>query len=341
MERIGIGVIGAGIIGGEHAKVFASDPRTRLVGVCDLDLERARALAATHGAPFHTSELAALLARDDIQAVSVATPDHAHLDAAVEAARAGKHILCEKPLATSTADARSIVEAAAAAGVSLMVDFHNRFNPPFVHVKRAIETGEIGEPQLLQLRLSDTIYVPTRMLSWAAKASVAWFLACHCVDLVRWLTGREVERVYAVARSRVLRAMGIDTPDFYHLTLELGGGCVATVENCWILSEAAPTIADFRAEIVGATGHANVQTLPHSVVTLAGPSGYRNPDCLGGVDVHGRLVGFAYESVRHFVDHLVDGVPLVATGADGVEATRVICAAEESARSGQPVEVTA
>ncbi len=338
-EAIGIGIIGAGIVGTEHARVFANDPRTRVLAVCDLDVDRARLLARSCDAPIATASLRELLDLPGLRAVSVATPDFDHLTPALAAAEAGKHILCEKPLATAVEDARSILGAARRAGVSLMVDFHNRFHPAFLRAKEAIDAGEIGPLQLIHLRLSDAVRVPTEVLSWAEEGSVAWFLGSHCVDVVRWLTGREIERVYAVSRARVLRELGIDTPDFFHMTLELDDGSVATVENCWILADAAPSAVDFHAEVVGARGHIKIQPQPHSVITVAGTAGFRAPDVLGGPDTYGRPTGFPSEAVRHFIDHLASGCPLVATGEDGLEVTRVICAAEESARAGAAVRI--
>lgn len=336
-ETIGFGIIGAGIIGTAHARVYARDARSHVVAVCDVDEARARSLAEEVGAEGWTTSVEELLAMDGLDAVSVATPDFDHEVPASLAARAGKHLLCEKPLAMTVPEAEAIVAVAYDAGVSLMVDFQNRFNPAFLRAKESIDAGEIGVPQLLHLRLSDTIFVPTKMLSWAARGSVAWFLGSHCVDIVRWLTGREVERVQAVSRSRVLREMGIETPDFFLMTLEMDNGSVATIENCWILSEQSPAVVDFEAEIVGSRGHIKVQPVPHSVVTISSDPGHRCPDVLGGWESYGRLVGFANESVRHFIDHLADGVPLAAEGDAGVAATRVICAAEESARCGLPV----
>lgn len=339
-ETIGIGIVGAGIIGKAHARVFTEDPRTRVVGVCDLAEERARQLARECGAgTAATGSLRDLLDLPGLSAVSIATPDFDHLTPALAATAAGKHLLCEKPLATTVEDATSILQSAQRAGVSLMIDFQNRFNPAFLQAKEAIASGEIGPVQLMHLRLSDAIYVPTKMLSWAEEGSVAWFLGSHCVDIVRWLTGREVERVYAVSRARVLRQRGVDTADFFHMTLELDDGCVATIENCWILSDNAPAIVDFHAEIVGAEGHIKVQPIPHGMVTVASAAGYRSPDVLGGHETYGRMTGFANESVRHFISHLATGQPLAVTGQDGLEATRVICAAEESARAGVPVRI--
>lgn len=340
MDAIGVGVIGVGLWGSYHAYTYASDPRVRLVGICDLDRARARERARETGAEFGTDSPSELLSRSDIAAVSIATPDFAHRDLAVAAAEAGKHILCEKPLATTAEDARAILHAASANSVSVMVDFHNRFNPAFHNAKALVENGEIGSPRYVNIHLSDTIHVPTAMLSWASKSSVAWFLGSHAVDLVRWLTGSEVKRVYAVSRSVVLRARGVDTPDFIHMTLELEGGCVATVENTWILGDAAPAVFALGGLISCSEGHVDLQVSPHAVATVTSEDGYKCLDLLAVQKIQGRWVGFAIESIRHFVSFLAGETELAVTGEDGLAATRIIVAAEESARTGVPVDIT-
>nr|MBP7562126.1 Gfo/Idh/MocA family oxidoreductase [Armatimonadota bacterium] len=108
MERIGVGIIGVGLFGENHARLYRQDPRTKLVGLCDLNTVRADALARELGVGFVTGSAEELLAREDIQAVSVATPDFAHTGLALAALARGKHVLCEKPLATSAAEARQV-----------------------------------------------------------------------------------------------------------------------------------------------------------------------------------------------------------------------------------------
>src|SRR5260221_12490600 len=139
MDKIGFGVIGTGIVGGAwHAHVYSRAPRAKLVAVCDLNEQRANEIGKKYGAEKVYSDYRKLLENPEIKAVSIATPDFAHREIAVAAAEAGKHILVEKPLATTVEDAEAIVKAAKKAGVKLMVDFHNRVNPPFAGAKESI-----------------------------------------------------------------------------------------------------------------------------------------------------------------------------------------------------------
>ena len=338
MEKVGFGVIGTGKWGELHASVYASHPGITLAGVADEIEHRAESVAQAYGTR-HYTDYRALLADDLIKAVSIVTPDFAHAEIAVAAAEAGKHILVEKPLATTLDDCRRIIDAAERNGVKLMVDFHNRWSPPFYKAWEALRRGEIGEPQYLYYRLSDTIFVPTEMLSWAAKSSVLWFIGTHSIDTVRWLLGDEVRKVYAVSRSSVLKGMGIDTPDYYQATLEFRSGVTAIIENGWILPKTTPSIIDLKCEIVGSKGALYLDASHSRTLEKYTEVQASYPDVLVMPTVHGERKGFAAESIRHFIDCVLHDRSPEVTGRDGLEVTRIVLAIEESARTGRPVEL--
>ena len=343
MPNTGFGVIGVGTWGERHAAVYAYRPDVELTVVCDANEERAKEIARRYGAKGWTTDYREAMAPDGLGkglgAVSVVTPDFAHRDVALAAAEAGKHVLCEKPLATTVEDCEAIIGAAGEAGVKLMVDFHNRFNPPMLRIKEALDDGELGEPVMMYVRLSDTIFVPTKMLSWAGRSTVGWFLGSHSFDLVRWLCGAEVKRVYAVSRSVVLKDRGIDTPDFFQTTLDLENGATAHVENCWVLAETAPAVFDFKCEVVGTKGTMYADMSHHRMLRKYTPEGAAYPDVMACPEVHGRPTGFAIESIHHFVDCVLGAREPLVTGEDGLRATKIVLAMEESARAGRPVEV--
>lgn len=335
---VGFGVIGAGTWGTLHARTYASTPGVRLAAVCDLDPERARQAA---GGARVATDYRELLADPEVRAVSIVLPDFLHRDAVVAAAEAGKPILVEKPLATTEEDARAMIDAAAANGVALMVDFHNRWSPPFAALKEALDAGELGAAQMVSYRLNDTVFVPTQMLRWAGRSSALWFLASHCLDTLLWLLdarsgGDAVERVFCVARSRLLRdAHGVDTPDFFQSLLEWRSGLVVHLENAWILPEGAPSVFDLKCEFVGAEGAFFIDGSFHGAQKVRARTTY--PDALVAPTVHGRPAGFAAESIRHFARCVLTGETPAVDGVDGLAVTRLIRALEESARQGVPV----
>src|SRR5690606_23752329 len=160
---------------------------------CDQDEGRARAMAAqAPGASVHT-DYRALIDDPRVDAVSVATPDFTHTPIILAALAAGKHVLSEKPLATTLEEAEQIAAAAKASPAKLMVDFHNRANPALVALHDAVAAGEIGRPVHGFAKLSNTTFVPLSMLSWAARSSALWFLGSHLVDVLRYILGDEVK----------------------------------------------------------------------------------------------------------------------------------------------------
>ncbi len=342
MTKTGFGVIGTGIVGGAwHAHVYHHMPKSELVAVCDLNGERAREIAERYGVQHVYTDYRELLARDDIAAVSIATPDFAHRDIAVAAARAGKHILVEKPLATTVDDAEAILAAVDDAGVKLMVDFHNRVNPAFVTARQSVLDGELGDIKYIYARLSNTTFVPTQMLPWASKSSALWFLASHTCDLSHWLLNDKAVRVYAVSRSGVLKEKGIDTQDFHVAIIEFAGGAVVTLENSWILPESEPNVFNMKMEILGSEGALYVNTSDNRTVEKYTAGSVSLPDTLGfTLDANSaRLSGFVLEAIARFVDAVTDDQPVLATGSEAALVTRVLTAIETSARSGQPVDL--
>ena len=342
MEQVGFGVIGTGIVGGAwHAHVYATMPQSKLVAVCDLDEKRASEIAMKYGVKAVYTDYRKLLENPEVKAVSIATPDFAHREIAVAAAEAGKHILVEKPLATTVEDAEAIVRAVNKAKVKLMVSFHNRVSPPFANAKQSILKGELGKPVYIYARLSNTTWVATQMLPWASKSSALWFLGSHVTDLAHWLLDDEPKRVYAVTRAGILKEMGVDTQDFHVAIVEFKNGAVVTLENAWILPETEPSVFNLKFEILGSKGSVYINTSDHRLMQQFTTENASLPDVLG-ITFGGespRLSGFVLEAIARFVDAVVSDQPVLASGEDGLVVTRVLCAIQDSAASGKPVDL--
>jgi predicted dehydrogenase len=330
-------VIGLGTFGIWHVRVYKDLPSSTLVAVADLNEARAREVGEQMGVPaFTTPE--ALLDLPEVEAVSIAVPDHLHTEVCLSALERRKHVLVEKPLATRLSDAQRLVAAAHHAGVVLMVDFANRWSPPFAEAKRVIAAGTLGVPQYMYIRLNDTIHVPTKMLAWAAESSVAWFLGSHCVDLARWLLDDEAVRVTAVSRAAVLPSLGVRTADFYQATIEFGKGAVVNLENCWILPETNPTVFEFVTEIVGSRGKISIDTAQHRAMEVFTDRASSLPDLLMFLHSEGRWTGFGAEPIHHFVSTVLRGSPPAVTAEDGLAAVRLVRAMEEAAATGRAVD---
>lgn len=339
-----LGLVGAGIWGTLHARAYAQNPTAELAAVCDVDEARARRLAVQYHIPKVFTDVDRLL-EEDLDGISVVTPDNAHAEIVLKAAARGLHILVEKPLATTVEECSAMMTAAEKAGVILMVDWHNRWNPPIYNAWKAIQEGELGDVRYIYYRLSDTVYVPTRMLPWAGKSSVMWFLGSHSLDTTCWLIGRQPRRVYCQKRSGMLAGMGVDTPDLYVTLLEFDNGAMAVVENTWIMPQQSPALIDHKVEILGAKGAIYLDPTHHGAYAQYSPKtaqGFPNPafpDLFVTPEVYGKQVGFAVESIHHFVQCIQDKTPPLATGLDGLRNTRLILAAERSTLAGMPVDI--
>ncbi len=331
------GVIGAGIQGEGHIKCVAAANNAQLVAVADLDEARAQKMAAQYGAEHAVTDYHDLLELEQIDAVSIVLPDHLHRRVCEDAFAAGKHVLVEKPMATSVADAEAILAAQEKSGKKLMVNWSNRWMHSFAQTKAALDAGELGEPLYCYARLNNTLFVPTQMLSWASSTQLPFWLICHRYDIARWYFQSEARRINAVSRSVKLKSMGIDTPDFYQATVEFENGCVGNFESCWIMPETMPSIVDSKFELVCTDGYVNIDaTLPD--FTLATHEKYSNRGILYG-DVMGEPVGFLNQGIKHFINSvLLDEQPLI-TGYDGLMITKALAAMVESAEKGQPVEL--
>jgi predicted dehydrogenase len=338
MKQFRVGIVGAGLWGANHARVFGTLPQTKVVAVCDVSPERAKAMQASAGAQSAYTRYEDLIADSKVDIVSVATPDFAHTPIILAALAADKHVLSEKPLATTVAEAESVAAAAAKSKGKLMIDFHNRVNPAIVQVREAVASGEIGRPVHGSARLSNTTYVPLQMLSWSAKSSALWFLGSHVVDALRFVLGDEIVRVYAVAREGVLAGRGVATKDVHLSTLEFSKGTVVTMENSWLLSPDNPMLFDFKMELVGERGQIQADPSHNGAVRRLTGTGMKYAELLGVAPTgEGRIGGFVLESIARFVDAIAGDAPLLAGIDDGVINTRVLAAIERSAASGQPV----
>lgn len=339
MARKRFALVGAGLFGEVHAKAYSTHPEAELAAVCDLNADRAKEIASRYGAGKSGTDWREIALDPKIDAASVATPDFAHAEIAIGLARAGKQILVEKPLATTVAEAEQIVKAAQESGVKLMTAFHNRWAPAFHETHRRVEAGELGKVRFIYFRLSNTTFVPLTMLAWASKSSALWFLGSHAIDMVCWLVGEWPERVYCASRRGVLKEKGVDVPDFFQSTLEFPGGAVASIENCWLLPQSAPSVVDLKCEVIGSEGTIYVDTHTSGTLQVMTPESTKYVDLFGQPMIHGRQLGFMVEAIRHFADCVTqDREPLVS-GEVGVEVTRVACALEQSAKTGEPVKI--
>ncbi len=203
MTKNGWGLIGTGRIAGDRILPgINAHSGNKLVGVVSRDQGRADTFSRKFGAEHAYTSYDDLLRNPDVTVVAIHTPNSQHAGQAIAAARAGKHVFCDKPMATSVADAERMVRECEKAGVKLGINFHNRFMPCFIETRRVIASGEIGDVQLVQLEASPGARPGGRLGSWRVDPGMAGLgttmsIGVHVYDILRYLLSSEIATVSA------------------------------------------------------------------------------------------------------------------------------------------------
>src|SRR5437868_9625150 len=222
-------------MGKRHAENLARIiPSARLTAVSDFDQARARTVAEELGATAETT-IEDLVARKDVDAVVIDSPGGLHARHVQLAAKAGKDIFCEKPLATSLADADSALETVQKSGVRLQMGHMRRYDPAYADAMRRIEAGEIGDPIIFKSIGRDQ-ELPPPLYFQQGNAMLFLDSSIHDFDLARWLMRDEVERVQAFGSSRMPEVKPYNDLEAGVVNLQFAGGAIGNVESfrqCW------------------------------------------------------------------------------------------------------------
>lgn len=243
------GIISTGRIAGAFAEALVPSEEARMVAVASRAQEPAAAFARTYGIPRAYGSYAELLADPEVEAVYIGLPNSLHAEWTIKAAQAGKHILCEKPLGVSRAEAETMFEAARAGGVWLMEAFMYRFHPRTLKVKELIDSGAIGKVLLIRASFGFTVTSPANVRLSAELAGGALMdVGCYCVNFARMVVGAAPSRVAAVARPA---ESGVDAT--LAATLDYAGGALAQI-SCSLTSS-----HHHLAQIIGSAGIIEVE----------------------------------------------------------------------------------
>jgi len=325
-----VGIVGAGGMGRVHTTAWQTTP-AQVVGYRDIRPERAENYAQRYGGRAYES-LDALLA--DVDVISCTTPTDVHYEIVMAAARAGKHVICEKPLARTLAQGREMVAVCRDAGVKLLVGQVVRFFPEYDRAKRAIDGGMIGKPAVLrfsrcvsQPRLS----VDNWFVDFSRSGGLILDLMVHDFDQARWMAG-EVTRVYAKALSVARPEVGVDHA---LAILTHASGAITHVEGSW----AYPPIFTTTFEVAGSEGLLTfdaesskpIQFLRHQQVNTEIPEVPLPSNPL--------LESQYVTEIKAFYEAIAHGAPVRVSAVDGLAAIQIALAAIESAQTGRAVEI--
>ncbi len=310
-------------------------PGVELAAIYDEDAGRGKQFAAQFGARFYATATE-LLDQNSINAVIVTSPTDQHRDLVCAAAGAGKHILCEKPIATNIVDARAMIAACDEAGVLLQIPFVCRFYPMVQAARRMIQSGEIGRVLGIVGGNRGRPPLPPQYPEWItdpvhAGGGALLDHSVHVTDALRFILESEVGSVYA--EKSVFSERGLKVEDCGLLSLVFQNGIIATVDPSWSLPENNSYHYDFYLRILGEKGTLNLDDTRQALTVVSDDPARRAVAAEPfGIDVD-------TEMVQHFIRCVQAGEHLfpAATGQDGLRALEIALAAYESTQSRQPV----
>jgi predicted dehydrogenase len=336
-SEVRIGLIGLGVMGDLYARIYAAHPLAELAAVSSRRPAKLAEFEGRFGAKGYL-DYHEMIDREALDAVVIATPDDTHFEPAKAALLARRHVLIEKPLTTTVSEADELVRLASAQGLKMQVTFNHRWLPPYQQAKQTIAKGDIGAPLAAFARKNDTIFVPTEMISWAAKTTPAWFLSSHDIDLIRWLFASEPVEARAWGRQEVLKARGIPTYDLIQAQVRFANGAIATFESGWIYPNTFPTIVDSFIEVIGVDGHIHLDRKRESV-EVSTPKAFTYPKNFIAQEIFGRIRGAFPACLEDFLYSIIDGTEPHVTGYDGRQVTATLEAIHQSLVSDTTVTV--
>ncbi|UQF70440.1 inositol 2-dehydrogenase [Vagococcus lutrae] len=329
-KELVVGVIGGGRIGKLHTNNLVRMAGVKVKKVADIFADKMPDFEKEVGVPL-VADFDEILTDDEIDAVFICSPTDTHAELIKKAAKAGKHIFCEKPISSSDEETLSAYEVVKEAGVKFQLGVNRRFDRNFAQVKEHVTSGAIGDIQLLRIDSRDPEAPP---LSYVKSSGGLFFdMMIHDFDMARFIAGSEVEEVYASGEALVnpeIKGIDIDTAV---VTLKFENGCLGVISN----SRQAVYGYDQRLEAFGSKGASQAENELVNNVTLSDVEGVHSQKPL-----HFFLERYndAYiAEVEQFLDAIRNNTETVVTFEDGIMAQRLAFAANESLKTGQPVRV--
>jgi predicted dehydrogenase len=352
MAKLGVGIIGLDIHYhayplGEYLRDGVAD--AHLVAVSDLDAQRAHEFAKAYNATASYTDHRDLLNRDDVDAVVVTSYTAAHATHCIDAAAAGKHIMVDKPIATTLSDADRIIDAAKGAGVYLMTAYPLRFAPPYAKAKRWIEAGKIGEP----VSGAYSMRIPLPLMRGTPDADdPGWFIdpeksggggfLDHCIhyaDLLRWLFNSEAVSVMGKVGRLTTKDLPVDDYGVAIVTFE--SGAIVTIESSWHGAKwygRSATSPD-TCFISGTEGEIFIRYRKTPQVELYGGDQPYEGSNFWDYEGEGRYDTGYRRLLQSFVQSVQNDTPPPVTGEDGRKALEISLAGYMSSRDGKEIEL--
>lgn len=340
MDKIGVGIIGAGAVGYEHIQNCKTSEHANVLAVVTRTEAHAKQAAEKFGVESWYTDYKELLKREDITLVSVCTPNYLHAKQIIDAAKAGKHVICEKPMARTLEEADRMIEAARTNDVFLMNPSHQRFVPVLENVKSILDL--LGTITFVRYRFAHE----GPYTHWHAKSEEKWFfnseqsgggvlldLGPHALDLLDWYFG-EVEKVQSAVLNTFEKPTKVE--DNAVLLLKFKNGVVAEIDTSWVSN---PPFNEF--QIYGTKGTIKVDIWERSPVEIMPKKLKRNKEVkeLSFTDVIRQISVSKQKMMHYFIDCVRQNKKPEMTGELGRRILQVVLAGYESARTNSPVSL--
>lgn len=334
MKQLNIGIIGAGRIGKVHMQSITYNvPSAKVLGITDVFKDGLQELADKYGIPKIYDNYKDMLADEEIDAVLVCSSTDTHADISIEAAEAGKHVFCEKPVDLTPEKVKAVIAAVEKAGVKLQVGFNRRFDHNFSQVRSLINEGKVGNLELIKITSRDPEPPPAEYA--AVSGGMFLDMTIHDFDMARFLAGSDVTEVYVNAACLVDPAIGqAGDVDTAIINLKFENGALGVIDN----SRRAAYGYDQRIEVFGSLGAAMAANDTPTTVTVMNADGVTTDKPLYFF-LERYMQSFRDEMIQ-FVDAVQNDKPTPTTGLDGLNSILVALAAKKSVAEGRAVKIS-
>jgi predicted dehydrogenase len=336
MKTLKVGVIGAGFIGSLHARIYRESFGSELVAIADSNPKVKDTVAKDLGCAYYSS-YEEMLQKADIDAVSICLPDTDHVEPALAAARAKKHILLEKPMARTVKECLKIKEACDKSKVKLMVAHVIRFDPAYKRLYDAVHDGEVGEVLHVNAARRNSRLLAERL---KGQTSMLFYVGIHDIDALQWCTHKKITRVFAQRVVNINKKW--NSEDCIYILANLGDNAVASINYSWTFPANFPAGLRSNMEIYGSKSTALLDRFDMGLQIYKekeAETTYELTDIIHWPEVNGRIEGDLKCEIEHFIDAIVNNkAPLMPTD-DAISAVNVIEAILESCQKDAPVDV--
>jgi len=332
-KKINVGIIGAGRIGKVHSQSIINQiPEVKVKTISDIYLDAAKEWAEKMGIPNVTQDYKEILNDPEIDAVLICSSTDTHAQIIIEAAQAGKHIFCEKPVDLSVDRIEAALAAVKEAGVKLQIGFNRRFDHNFRKVKELIDAGKVGDLHIVKITSRDPAPPPAEYVN--VSGGIFLDMTIHDFDMARYLIGSEVEEVYVSAAVLVDPAIGeAGDVDTAVVTLKFKNGTICVIDN----SRKAAYGYDQRVEVFGSKGKVEVSNDTPSSAVLSTEEGVFSDKPL--YFFLERYMDSFVTEMKEFMDAIVNDKETPVTGIDGLKPVLIGLAAKKSVKEGRPVKL--